>query len=99
MRTSWLTCCATSPTNLLGSGKTSAQQVVNLLGAGLARAQHHDIASAQQVGQQVSGVYQPTSCTTSSCLVHQTQTSWPTKFHMQLVSQILKVQRVNLLDV
>jgi hypothetical protein len=36
------TCCATSP--------------MNSLGADFARAQHHDIASAQQVGQQVGSV-------------------------------------------
>jgi hypothetical protein len=32
IRTSWRTCCATSPTNLLGSGKTSANQIVQLVG-------------------------------------------------------------------
>jgi hypothetical protein len=46
MRTSWPTCCATSPTNMLSSGKA----------AGPARSQHDDIASAQQVGQQVGSM-------------------------------------------
>jgi hypothetical protein len=46
IRTSWPTCCATSPTNLLGSGKTSAQQVVQVVGRWCAR---HEL-----VGQQVT---------------------------------------------
>jgi hypothetical protein len=62
MRTSWTTCCATSPTNLLGSGKTSAQQVVQLVGPNISTGQ----SPASWPTSWLSRVYQPTSCTTSS---------------------------------
>jgi hypothetical protein len=57
------------------NGKTIApNKLYNLLGAGLARAQHHDIAIAHQVGQQVGSVefISQQVVQTSSCLVHQT---------------------------
>jgi hypothetical protein len=68
IRTSWPTCCATSTMNLLDTGKTSVQQIVQLVGCW----------SCQCPTNWLSGVYQPTSCTTSSCLVHQTRTCWST---------------------
>jgi hypothetical protein len=78
MRTRWPTCCATSPTNLLGSGKTSAQQVVQLVGHWSCRSptSRHSQCPVCWPTSWLSGAYLPTSCTTSSCLVHQTR--WPT---------------------
>jgi hypothetical protein len=91
MRTSWPTCCATSPTNLLGSGKTSAQQVVQLVGRWSCQSptSRHSQCPASWPTSWLSGVYQPTSCTTSSCLVHQTRTCWPTSW--QLVGQLVRI--------
>jgi hypothetical protein len=79
VRTSWPTCCTTSPTNLLSSGKTSAQQVVQLVGRW----------SCQSTASWLSGVYQPTSCTISSCLVHQKRACWPTS--CRLVGQLVRI--------
>jgi hypothetical protein len=48
-----------------------------------------DKLMAQRPTSWVSGVYQPTSCTTSSCPVHQTRTCWPTS--CQLVGQLVHI--------
>jgi hypothetical protein len=83
LRTSWPTCCATSPTNLLGSGKTGAHQVVQLVGRRSCRnptSRHVDmlgsgVVRAQQVGQQVGSAE-----FVNQQVVQQVRTCWPTSW-------------------
>jgi hypothetical protein len=64
--------------------RPAPNKMYNLLGAGLTRTQHHDIASAQQVGQQVGSVefisqqvvQQVRDC--CNLLANKLVTCWPT---------------------